>query len=252
MGERKNPAANESYAWSKFDSEAYFQHYYGEPHEDDENVIKRACAALTVAEPTQGKLDFVDIGTGPNLFPLFLAFPRASSLTAWEYSQSNVDWLKKELASNSLRPQWRHFWNVVIDAYGPGAGLPENPVPALRGMTHVEQGSVYDLPERRWDAATMFFCAESITERHSEFERACLAFARCVRPGGALFAAFLVNSSGYAVAERPFPVLNISKADILDVFSPVSRDQKTEPIGIVEKEIRSGYSGMVFMTATAV
>ncbi len=236
MAERKIPAGNESYAWSQFDSEAYFQHYYGEPHQDDEQVIKRACAALIAAEPAHEKLSVVDVGTGPNLFPLLLALPRARSLTAWEYSQSNVDWLKKEIAADTMRPQWRHFWRVVIDAFGSGAGLPENPIPALRGMTRVEQGSVYDLPEQQWDAATMFFCAESITEQRSQFEKACRSFARCVRPGGALVAAFLVNSSGYAVAERPFPVLNISEADILDVFAPISRERRTERIGIVEKE----------------
>ena len=96
----------------------------------------------------------------------------------------------------------------------------------------------------------MFFCAESITER-TAFEAACIRFARCVRPGGALIAAFLVGSSGYQVAERPFPVLNVSEADILSVFADVSTDIRTEPIGIVEREIRSGYSGFVFLTATA-
>jgi hypothetical protein len=33
---------NGDYAWAKFDSEAYFQHYYGDPHPDDDRVI--ACA----------------------------------------------------------------------------------------------------------------------------------------------------------------------------------------------------------------
>lgn len=46
----------------------------------------------------------------------------------------------------------------------------------------VKQGSIFDLPERTWDAATMFFCAESITEHQDEFEAACAAFARCVKP----------------------------------------------------------------------
>ena len=78
-----------------------------------------------------------------------------------------------------------------------------------------------------------------------------MRFARCVKPGGSLVAAFLVGSSGYAVAERPFPVLNVSEADILRVFAPVSTDQRTEKIGIVEREIRSGYSGMVFLSAKA-
>ena len=54
------------------------------------------------------------------------------------------------------------------------------------------------------------------------------------------------------MAERPFPVLNVSDADIREVFSRVASDIRTEPIGIVEREIRSGYSGFVFLTATAI
>ncbi len=249
-GETK-PDRNEDFAWSQFDSEAYFQHYYGEPHPDDDKVIRRACAALIGAEPKRGKLSVVDVGTGPNLFPMLLALPRASDLTAWEFSDSNVAWLKNEIADRTMRPQWRHFWNVIVESYGSDAGLPENPKPIMRKIARIEQGSVYDLPARRWDAATMFFCAELITGERSQFEKACEGFARCVRPGGTLAAAFLVGSSRYVIAERPFPILDISEADILEVFAPISRDVRTERIGIVEREIRSGYSGMVFMVAKA-
>ena len=36
---------NADYQWGQFDPEAYFQHYYGEPHPDDERVIRCAVAA---------------------------------------------------------------------------------------------------------------------------------------------------------------------------------------------------------------
>ena len=252
MAEETKPAGNQNFSWSEFDSEAYFQHYYGEPHPDDDKVIARAAEAFKRAKPEGGLLRSIDVGTGPNLFPLFVALPRISSVTAWEYATSNVAWLKAELASDGMRPQWRHFWGETRKAYGPGFDLPENPLPLLRQKADIRNGSVYELPERQWDAATMFFCAESITEKFSEFETACVRFAKCVRPGGALIAAFLVGSSGYEVAARPFPVLNVSEKDILQVFAPVSTNRHTEAIGIVEREIRSGYSGFVFLTAEAV
>lgn len=251
MADGKKPAGNENFSWSHFDSEAYFQQYYGEPHADDEQVVRCACKALMAAKPAGNRLDTVDVGTGPNLFPLLCAMPRAVTISAWEYEKSNVDWLKAELAADSIRPQWQHFWKIAVEAYGTSYELPANPIPVLRHKARIEQGSVFDLPERRWDAATMFFCAESITEQHSQFQAACLRFAKCVRPGGALIAAFLAGSSGYRVAERQFPAVNISEADIHEVFSRVSTDKHTEAIGTVEREIRSGYSGMVFLTATA-
>lgn len=250
--DRDGPAGNASYSWSDFDPEYYFNHYYGEPHADDEAVIRSACAAFKRAEPLGGKLDIVDVGTGPNLFPLMCAAPRARRITAWEYAESNVGWLRAELAATTLRPQWQHFWQVAQAAYEPELSLPDDPLPMLRATAEVRRGSVYDLPERTWDAATMFFCAESITEKRSEFDLACNRFARCVKPGGSLIAAFLVGSSGYAVAGRPFPVLNVSEEDILDVFAPLATDIRTERIGIVDAEIRSGYSGMLFLTARAV
>lgn len=243
--------SNADYEWGKFDSEAYFQHYYGEPHPDDELVIQHAVAALKLARPEGALLDIVDVGTGPNLIPFFCSLPRARSLTAWEYSESNVAWLERELASDVLRPQWQHFWPVTRAAYGAGWQLPENPIPALREKVRVQQGSIFDLPKQQWDAATMFFCAESITAQHDEFEAACAAFAACVKPGGALAAAFLVRSGGYEVSGHKFPVLHLSAQTIEDVFSRHAAEIRAEHIGIVEREIRSGYSGFVFLTGTA-
>lgn len=244
------PKGNAEYQWSQFDSEAYFQHYYGDPHPDDDLVIERAAAAIAEAEPLGDKLSIVDVGTGPNLIPFFSSFLRAGKLTAWEYAESNVAWLKAELQRTDLRPQWRHFWDVAKRVHG-DASLPDNPLPALAAITDVRQGSIFDLPKAQWDAATMFFCAESITERLDEFERACACFAQCVRPGGALIGAFLVRSGGYVVADRPFPVLHISSESIAATFSKYATDVKADHIGIVEREIRSGYAGFVLLTGKA-
>jgi hypothetical protein len=244
-------AGNADYQWARFDSEAYFQHYYGEPHPDDDRVIRCAVEAMKHAPPLGAELDVVDVGTGPNLIPLFCALPRARTLTVWEYAESNLAWLEAEMLRAEMRPQWRHFWAVTRDAYQPDYDLPDDPMPTLRAKAVLRQGSIFALPERTWDAATMFFCAESITGRQDEFEAACTAFARCVRPGGALIAAFLVRSAGYVVADRPFPCLSLSAESIESVFARHASGIRTERIGIVEREIRSGYSGFVFLTGTA-
>jgi hypothetical protein len=195
-------------------------------------------------------LDIVDVGTGPSLIPFLCALPRARKLTAWEYAESNVAWLEAELQKREMRPQWRHFWRVVREAYQPEA-LPDDPMPLLRARSAITRGSVFDLPERNWDAATMFFCAESITERQDEFEAACVAFARSVKLGGMLAAAFLVRSAGYIVADRPFPVLSLTPELIEQVFAANADNVRAEKIGIREREIRSGYSGFIFLTGTA-
>jgi NNMT/PNMT/TEMT family len=247
---RPAPSGNADYQWAEFDSEAYFQHYYGEPHPDDDCVIRFAVEAMKRAAPIDTELDIVDVGTGPSLIPFLCALPRARKLTAWEYAESNVAWLEAELQKREMRPQWRHFWRVVREAYQPEA-LPDDPIPLLRTRSAITRGSVFDLPERNWDAATMFFCAESITERQDEFEAACVAFARSVKPGGMLAAAFLVRSAGYIVADRPFPVLSLTPELIEQVFTLNADGVRAEKIGIREREIRSGYSGFIFLTGTA-
>ena len=244
-------SGNADYQWSNFDSEAYFQHYYGEPHADDDRVIRCAVAAMKAIAPSAAGLNIIDVGTGPNLIPFMCTMPRARSLTAWEFAQSNVDWLRADLSREGLRPQWQHFWGVTKEAYGADWHLPDNPLPALAAMSRITRGSVFDLPKRRWDAATMFFCAESITEREDEFAAAVAAYAQCVKPGGALAAAFLVRSAGYEVSGHRFPVLHLTPEAIENTFAIHAQNVKAERIGLVEREIRSGYSGFVFLTGRA-
>jgi len=242
---------NADYHWGQFDPEAYFQHYYGEPHPDDERVIRCAVAAMKEAPPVDAELDVVDVGTGPSLIPFLCALPRARQLTAWEYAERNIGWLESELLRKEMRPQWRHFWNVAREAYLPEYPLSDDPMPLLREKSMVRRGSIFDLPERTWDAATMFFCAESITERPDEFGAACAAYARCVKRGGALAAAFLAHSAGYIVKANRFPALPLSADSILKAFAPHADHLKAEAIGIVPREVRSGYSGLVFLTGNA-
>lgn len=244
-------ASNADFQWATFDSEAYFQHYYGDPHADDDRVICCAVEAMKRIAPASGHLDIVDIGTGPNLIPFFCALPFARTLTVWEYAESNIAWLENELRCKTLRAQWKHFWDVTRAAYGPAWRLPDQPAPAIAAITTLTRGSVFDLPQCRWDAATMFFCAESITERQDEFEAAVAAYAKCVKPGGALAAAFLVRSGGYEVSGRRFPVLHLTSDTIEAAFARHATDVSCEHIGIVEREIRSGYSGFVFLTGRA-
>lgn len=251
-----NPAAgagssNADFQWSEFDPQAYFEHYYGEPHADDDFVTLCTAQALAAMPQASHDLDIVDIGTGPNLIPFLCAHPRARALTAWEFSASNVTWLENELQREALRPQWQHFWDVVRRGYGDAWSLSANPMPDLRSKSRVVRGSIFELPERRWDAATMFFCAESITAKVDEFEAAMAAFASCAKPGGLLAGAFLVQSDGYEVEGLRFPALRLSADAIAAVLEKYASNVSVRRIGIVDEEIRSGYSGCAFLTATA-
>jgi len=232
---------------STIDPEIYFAHYYEDPHPDDDVVLRIACEAIRESRPA-GPLACLDVGTGANLYPLFAALPRAASLTAWEYAKPNVDWLKKELAGGGTRPQWQHFWQVVNECYPTDAALTTDPIAALRTKTTIHQGSIFDLPERSWDVATMFFCAEAVTDKQVEFDRACGCFARSVRAGGTLVAAFLLNSKSYVLDERKYSVMTLTEESLMYTFSGLATGLKLQKIGLTEKEVRSGYTGMALLT----
>ena len=96
----------------------------------------------------------------------------------------------------------------------------------------------------------MFFCAESITQRQGEFERACRRFAGAVRAGGTLVGAFLHHSDAYVVGGYEFPGAQVTPDSVLAAFGDLITDAEIEMIGIVEQEIRSGYAGTILLTAT--
>jgi len=237
---------NQDFSWSNFDPEAYVEHYYSDPHPDDDEVLRQTCAALA-ASAGDRDIDVIDIGTGPNLFPLFAALPVSRRQTVWEYAPSNIEWLRRELDGGALRPPWTHFWEVARATSARAARI-EHPVKALAARTDVTQGSIFDVPQRQWDAATMFFCAESITQDQDEFERACAAFAGAVRPGGVVAAAFLAGSRGYRVGEEDYPAVSVGPDELSAAFAGRVDDLRLSAIGQRDEEIRSGYTGMIFLT----
>jgi hypothetical protein len=240
--------------WQEFDPEAYFQHYYGEPHPDDDTLTYLAARALRAAQTNPGRdLDIIDVGTGPSLIPLLAALPVATRLTAWEYAAPNLRWLHNEITSPPLRPQWQHFWRQVkaahsSDSDGMSPLLPHDPLPLLTQRVRIVRGSIFDLPRHVYDAATMFFCAESITSCPAEFESALGAFLATVRPGGIIAAAFLAGSSGYAVSGRRYPAVKLDAKQIQNALKSRLATIAITPIGISPEEVRSGYTGAIFVS----
>jgi hypothetical protein len=72
-----------------------------------------------------------------------------------------------------------------------------------------------------------------------------------VKAGGTLAAAFLVGSSRYVIAGSQFPILCLSAEAIESTFAKHATDMRAEKIGMVDREIRSGYSGFIFLTGIA-
>ena len=175
---------NVEYRWDDFDPEAYFQHNYSQLRPEDILMAELTAKAFSQAGSVKTSLD---VGTGSNLFPLLCALPRVEEITIWEYGAENIRWIKNQLNQGLEASSWSKFWDIISAVYESGMTVDEvgrNLKTAVG--ERIKQGSVFDLPTRNFDAATMFFCAESITTDIEEFQQACGMFVRSVKRGGLL------------------------------------------------------------------
>lgn len=242
------PRGNDEFDWDRFGSNEYHEHNYARLREDDAMIIDlvRDWFAAS-ADPQAGPRAGLDVGAGPNLYPALSMLPYCDRLTLREYSAANVLWLKEQ--TRDLAESWAPFWDRLV----PSVPAPtfEQARTMLAERSTVDQGSIFDLPERTWGMGTMFFVAESLTEDPREFRRAVARFVGALTPGAPFAAAFMEMSQGYDVGGRRFPALAIDEAGIGDVLSELCRTVATHRIALPATPVRGGYEGMVVALGSA-
>ena len=241
----------------QFDPEAYFQHYYGEPHPDDERVIRLRGSGHESRRRRSTRSWMSSMSALVQVsFHSCARLPRARRLTAWEYAERQYclagswNYSRKEmrLAMASLL--------AMSPAKAYAAGLSACLTircPSLREKSTDQteaQSSIF--PERHMGCGDhVLLCGIHYRATRTSSKPHVAAYARCVKRGGALAAAFLAHSAGYIVKASRFPALPLSAESILKAFAPHAEGLKAEAIGIVQREVRSGYSGLVFLTGNA-
>lgn len=231
---------NRHFAWDDFDSSWYLEHNYKALRDDDRQIIEIVrdfFAALDQPHRRHG----VDIGTGINLYPALTMLPFCDNVTLHEYAASNVSWLRREIRSYS--PSWDPFWDLL--AKQATYESIDSPRRTLAAKARIVKGSIFDLPEARWDIGTMFFVAESISSEFLEFQAALSRFVRSLRPGAPFAAAFMDNSMGYDVGTRRFPAVAISADDVARCLSDDAHDLEIHRIDTTNQPLRDGYDGMI-------
>ncbi len=169
--------------------------------------------------------------------------PYASGVTLLDRSRSNRTWLHRELAAP--RDSWMDFWREIVAGHPDHAGIAQ-PLTELRARARVRHGNALDLPAGRYDLATMFFVAESMTTVNSEFVGALRAFAGCLVAGAPFAAAFMRESLGYVVGGTAFPACKIEEADVESALEPVAREVRV--VRVDSEGLRDGYDGMMVAT----
>jgi NNMT/PNMT/TEMT family len=238
---------NSDFPWDEFDSSRYYDHNYKVLRDDDRRIveiIRDFFATLNLS----GRRNCIDVGSGANLYPALAMLPLCDEITLCEYSTSNVSWLQREIRSYS--PSWDAFWELL--AREPLYKSVESPREALAAVARVERGSIFDLPESRWDIGTMFFTAESISSTPSEFRIALESFIGSLRPGAPFAAAFMENSVGYSVGTRLFPAVAITVNDVKSCLEGDTEGLTVHRMGLTNKPLRAGYDGMILATGRVV
>ena len=237
---RVSPELNSHFQWDDFDSSWYFDNNYKVLRDDDRQIIEIVrdfFATLDLPSHRHG----IDVGAGTNLYPALTMLPLCDEITLYEYATSNVSWLQREIQSYS--PSWDPFWDLLTKE--PLYKSIESPREVLAARARIETGSVFDLPELRWNIGTMSFVAESISSELSEFQAALGSFLRSLRPGAPFAAAFMENSLGYDVSTHRFPAVAITAEDVETCLAGYAEDLEIRRIGTTSPRLRDGYEGMI-------
>jgi hypothetical protein len=234
---------NADIEWDRFNSQAYFDHNYGELRDDDREIIRVISTFFARAARRDQLGEAIDVGSGTNLYPALAMLPYSAHLTLLERAHSNRMWLQHELSAP--RKSWLDFWYEA--ARGRAAYQPiSDPFDVLHQRARVTRGNVLALDEERYDLGTMFFVAESITTRTDEFRRGARRFVRSLRRGRPFAIAFMRNSSGYYVGGQRFPACSVDERDVDVALTPVARNVT---ISVIDSEgLRDGYCGMMVAT----
>jgi hypothetical protein len=238
------PLHNLDVDWDQWPVADYLSEIYRELHPEDDAVIAHHSAFYQGFSPGHFRSS-LELGAGPNLYPLMLAVSVSRRIEAVEPSAASVAYLNRQL-NDGPDESWQVFYSRCRQLQ---PALPATLVEAM-SRVRVRRGGAHDLEPASYDLASMHFVAESCTEDIDEFGDICLAFMRSVRPGGYLVAAFMENMGRYQIGTGPqWPGCPIDSDIVRAVFAPQTTQLQISRID--SDPTGPGYecTGMVLLTA---
>ncbi|SDZ09926.1 hypothetical protein SAMN05444365_105311 [Micromonospora pattaloongensis] len=229
--------------WDAWPVPDYLAENYRELHPADVAVIDHH-ARYYGQLPADGIDVGLEVGAGPNLYPLMLAAAVCRRIDAVEPSAASRAYLRGQL-TRGADPSWDAFYAHCRERL---PSLPSSSAAALSRVT-VSRGDALALPSGRYGLASMHFVAESATEDYDEFGALCRAYVGSVRPGGHLVAAFMENMGRYRVGAGPqWPGCPVDIPAIRAVFAPYVDDLTLCRVDADPTLPDWGYTGMVLLT----
>lgn len=230
--------------WDRWPVTDYLAENYRQLHPADAAVIDHHSAYYRRLPPGSITAS-LELGAGPNLYPLMLAAAASRRIDAVDPSAANVRYLRRQL-SHGPDPSWQPFYHRCR------AGNPALPptLPEALARVRVTHGDGRAVPAGSYGLASMSFVAEGVTEDAAEFAAFCRAFIQMVRPGGHLLAAFMENLGRYRLGDGPqWPALPVDGDTIRDVFAEHTDELAISRIDPDPTLPEYGYTGMILLTA---
>ncbi|OLB81056.1 MAG: methyltransferase [Actinobacteria bacterium 13_2_20CM_2_71_6] len=230
--------------WDRWPVADYLAENYRVLHPSDDAVLVHHSAFYRRFAP--GELAAtLEFGAGPNLYPLMLAAAASQRIDAVERSAANVRYLAGQLRAGP-DPSWAPFYARCREL---NPALPPDLTEALSRVRAIE-ADARDVPPGGYDAASMNFVAESVTEDAEEFAGFCAAFVRSVRPGGHLVAAFMENMASYRLGDGSrWPAYPVDAGAVRAAFTPYVAELTVRRIDADPTLPDYGYTGMLLLTA---
>lgn len=240
MSGRRNADAD----WDSWPVEEYLAENYRVLHPGDAAVIAHHSAFYRELEPGVLRRT-VEIGTGPNLYPLMLAAAASRRIDALDTSAANLTYLKHQLR-HGPDVSWYEFY-AECRRFNPR--LPASLADALSAV-RPRHGDAMSVTPGRYDLASMHFVAESVTADRTEFHELCDAFVHAVRPGGYLVAAFMANMPTYRLGDgSTWPAYPVDAGAVRAAFTAETEILRLAEIARDDTLPAYGDTGMIVLHA---
>jgi len=239
------PWGNDDVDWDDWPTADYIDEIYGEVAVPDAQVIEHH-SAFYRRFPPDSLLRTVELGAGPNLYPLLLAAGASRHIDAVERGATNLAYLRRQVSDGPDRT-WQPF-DDLCRRHNPD--LPPTMEEALRRVHPAHGDARTATVGLNYDLASMHFVAEGVTEDAAEFAAFCRAFVESVRPGGHLVAAFMAGLRRYQMRAGPsWPAYPIDVDTIEEVFGPLTDNLTITRLPPDQLMIDYDCTGVVLLTA---
>ncbi|GAA4618306.1 SCO2525 family SAM-dependent methyltransferase [Actinoallomurus liliacearum] len=239
---------NGAFDWGRFNARVYWGDNFSSLRGDDREMLERGVRWFDASTGGQ-LLHGVDGGAGASVGLALAQLPFCRRLTLLDFSPDVVDYLRAQV--RRLGEEWEPFWEVVRPIVEHRIGDRDFAWARTRlnKIAKVRHGSILtDLPAGHFDLGTMGFVAESISEQHSEFDKANEMFLRALKPGAPFFAEYMENSQGYVVDGIRWPATSVGVDDVRAALTERATKLRVDRLDPDPKPLRPGYTGYVVAT----